>query len=199
MKHTKNVISNVCAIFSMAAIMIAPSSIPAHAQETRSATRAHDEVRAEGSQSVKQISVVAWDHIVIHVSDVERSMQFYQTHLGFEVIEDIEFGGEGLAKIMSGNAGGARINHARGRVVFGKIGGQYVELIRLEADGDFQPHEPGISAFSLQVSDIDQAHAAAVANGLNPQTEPVEIEGSRQFFITDPDGIHIELLQPATE
>lgn len=199
MKHAKNSITSLHALIGISITMLVPGSIPIHAQESPPVIQTQNETQEGASTNMKQIPVVAWDHIVVHVSDIQRSMEFYQKHLGFEVVEDIEFSGEGLAKIMSGNAGGARISNARGRAVFGKIGGQYVELIRLEADGDFQPRDPGISAFSLRVSDVDQAHAAAVANGLDPETPPVEIEGSRQFFITDPDGIHIELLQPSAD
>ena len=146
--------------------------------------------------SKKKIPIVAWDHIVVRVSDVERSLAFYKEHLGFEPVVDLEFGGEALEKILSGHAGGAKVANARGRLVMGKVGGQLVELIRLDADGNFERPTPGIGAFTLQVADADEAYAAAVENGLQPETPPVEIEGSRQFFIKDPDGIGIEFTQP---
>ncbi len=144
----------------------------------------------------KKIPIVAWDHIVVRVSDVQRSLEFYTEHLGFEPVVDLEFGGEALARILSGHAGGAEVTNARGRLVMGKVGGQLVELIHHDADGDFERLTPGIGAFTLRVSDANEAYAAAVENGLKPETEPVEIEGSKQFFIRDPDGISIELTQP---
>ena len=30
----------------------------------------------------KAIPIVAWDHIVVRVSDLERSLQFYKEHYG---------------------------------------------------------------------------------------------------------------------
>jgi catechol 2,3-dioxygenase-like lactoylglutathione lyase family enzyme len=143
----------------------------------------------------KKIPVVAWDHIVVRVTNLERSLAFYTEHLGFDPVADVEIGGEQLERILSGHAGEPVVG-ARARLVLGKVGGQLVELIQYAADGDVELPAPGIGAFTLRVSDADEAYEAAVEGGLDPETKPIEIEGSKQFFITDPDGVNIELTQP---
>jgi lactoylglutathione lyase len=143
----------------------------------------------------KKIPIVAWDHIVVRVSDLEKSLSFYQDHLGFEPVVDVEFGGEQLDQILSGHSPNP-VKGASARLVLGKVGGQLVELIHYSAEGDVELPPPGIGAFTLRVSDADEAYEAAAERGLAPETPPVEIEGSKQFFIRDPDGINIELTQP---
>jgi catechol 2,3-dioxygenase-like lactoylglutathione lyase family enzyme len=143
----------------------------------------------------KTIPIVAWDHIVVRVTDLERSLQFYKQHLGFEPVVDVNIVSEGLSRILSGHAGGP-IKGAKARLVLGKVGGQLVELINYDVADDSKLPPPGIGAFTLRVTDADEAYAACRERGLKPETTPVEIEGSKQFFIRDPDGISIELTQP---
>lgn len=143
----------------------------------------------------KAIPIVAWDHIVVRVTDLDRSLQFYKEHLGFEPVVDVKIEAEGLSRILSGHAA-AEIRGAKARLVLGKVGGQLVELIHYTVPDDSLLPPPGIGAFTLRVADAGEAYAACQERGLHPETPPVEIEGSRQFFIRDPDGISIELTQP---
>lgn len=146
----------------------------------------------------RKIPIEAWDHIVIRVSDLERSLAFYKKHLDFQEVVDVEIGGEELARILSGIAG-KNMDGAKARLVLGMVGGQMVELIQYLGDKPQELDEPGISAFTLRVSDADEAYRACSENDLNPLMEPVEIEGARQFFIRDPDGVNIEFTQPPKE
>jgi catechol 2,3-dioxygenase-like lactoylglutathione lyase family enzyme len=143
----------------------------------------------------KTIPIVAWDHIVVRVTDLDRSLQFYKEHLGFDPVVDVKIEAEGLSKILSGHAG-STIRGAKARLVLGKVGGQLVELIHYDVPDDSALPAPGIGAFTLRVADANEAYLACQERGLKPETPPVEIEGSRQFFIRDPDGISIELTQP---
>lgn len=143
------------------------------------------------------IEAEAWSHVIVLVSDLEKSVNFYKRHLGFEPVGEFELSGEKLDRILSGNMG-KKISDVKGRLVVGRIGGQYVELICYESEDKEGLPPPGIGGFTFRVRDIESAYHAALERGLNPQTEPIEIEGSRQFFIADPDGINIEFTQPPT-
>jgi catechol 2,3-dioxygenase-like lactoylglutathione lyase family enzyme len=134
----------------------------------------------------EQLPIEAWDHIVIRVSDVAKSKAFYERHLGFETEIDVEVEGEGLEKILDHEG-------AKARLVMGRVGGQLVELIEYRPAG-LRP--TGIGAFTLKISDADEAYATCERAGIETETPPAEIHGSRQFFIRDPDGIRIELTQP---
>ena len=112
----------------------------------------------------RQIPIAAWDHIVVRVTDLERSLAFYEDHLGFEPFVDVEIGGEPLERILSGHAG-EPVKGARARLVIGLVGGQRVELIQYFAEGDVELPPPGIGAFTLRVPDADDAYAAAVEGG----------------------------------
>ncbi len=49
--------------------------------------------------------------------------------------------------------------------------------------------ESGASAlFYFSVDNVKQAYADVVESGLEPATEPIDLRGSREFMITDPDG-----------
>jgi lactoylglutathione lyase len=152
----------------------------------------------------KQIPIVTWDHIVVRVSDVERSLDFYRSHLGFETEVDVTIGGAGLEKILGAIAADPeKVKNIGARLVIGRVGGQRVELIEYRGLEGAPISDIGIGAFTLEVSDIDEAFSAVEEGGISYDTEPVEIEGNRQFFIRDPDGIRIELTQfpkkPGTE
>ena len=54
----------------------------------------------------------------------------------------------------------------------------------------------GYQHFCLEVSDVQAAYDAAARNGIRPETEiSLGLAGSRQFWIRDPDGNRIELME----
>ncbi|HEX3621710.1 MAG TPA: VOC family protein [Acidimicrobiales bacterium] len=84
-------------------------------------------------------------------------------------------------------------------------GGLALELLRY-LDRDDVPYDPGTAHpgnvhVCLQVSDMDVAHAHAVACGARPVSEqPIVVAagpraGARLAYLRDPDGVTIELVQ----
>ena len=77
---------------------------------------------------------------------------------------------------------------------------QYIELFY--PDGSEKKTAPDLTSVEgyqhlcLEVSDIQRAWEAVSANGLTPES-PIRFgaDGSLQFWLTDPDGNHIELMQ----
>ena len=138
------------------------------------------------------IAVRHWSHVFIQASDMDASLAFYRDLFDAAVwtderIEDAEFGE------MIGGPG------ATARIVNLVIGGQKVELISVTG----LPTAPvpsraarGLAGFCFRVEDLDEAYRTCVDRGLQPEAEPTEIHGFRQFVIQDPDGVRIELSQP---
>jgi glyoxylase I family protein len=139
------------------------------------------------------LEIRGFSHVCVRVTDLERSLAFYRDGLGLRVIFDLSLDGPGLDAVTAGEGN-------RGRMVGCLVPGSgvTVELLQLPA-----PAEPparsaqatGYTNISLAVSDLDAAHRACEARGLRPLQKPVEVGGVRMFFLADPDGTPIELIE----
>lgn len=120
-------------------------------------------------------------HTMIRVLDEARSVGFYRTAFGLEIADRFAFDGFTLVYLRNAEADfevELTINHGR------------TEPYQL---GD------GYGHLAVAVADLDAEHARFVAAGLAPQ--PIKEffrDGSlmaRFFFVQDPDGYKIEVLQ----
>lgn len=139
-----------------------------------------------------KISVRHWSHVFIQSADMERSLAFYRDLFGAEVWSDDVIAEADFAEMMG-------VPGASARIVNLVIGGQKVELISVTGVPvapvpDRAPR--GLSGFCFRVEDVDAAYACCLELGVELETEPTEISGFRQFVVTDPDGVRIELSQP---
>ena len=136
------------------------------------------------------LAVQNFSHVCIGVSDIEASLDFYTGVLGMDVVFDVELEGAGLDSVTGGAA-------QQGRMIGGLIGGAMVELLSLGAVPDCPsgPHL-GYTNISFRVDDLDATYDAVARRHPGVRTEPpVDIGGVRMFFIYDPDGTPIELLE----
>ncbi|OBI26078.1 extradiol dioxygenase [Mycobacterium sp. E1386] len=136
------------------------------------------------------IPVQSFSHVCIGVSDMEASLAFYTAVLGMDVVFDVELDGAGLDAVTGGVA-------QRGRMVGGLIGAAMVELLSLGAVPEC-PRGPhlGYTNVSFRVDDLDATFDAVRREHPDVRAEPpVDIGGVRMFFIYDPDGTPIELLE----
>jgi glyoxylase I family protein len=137
------------------------------------------------------LDVKGFSHVCIRVSGMERALAFYREVLGFDVVFDVELSGPSLEQV-TGERG------AHGRMVGGLLGGTSVEL--LEIDSQAEPAVAGsgpalgYTNISLSVDDLDVAHAAIATAGVDPGPV-VDIGGVRMFFVGDPDGTPIEIIE----
>ena len=124
------------------------------------------------------IPVTNFSHVCIAVTDIDRSVAWYREHLGFDQLFDVELGGPSMASV-TGEEGAA------GRMVGGLVGGAVVELLQFA-------HQPrtGYTNLSFRVEDLEAAHASAPDAG-----DVVDIGGVRMFFVEDPDGTTIEVIE----
>ncbi|HEV2509477.1 VOC family protein [Bosea sp. (in: a-proteobacteria)] len=120
-------------------------------------------------------------HMMIRVLDEERSRAFYETAFGLTVADRFDFDGFALVYLRNAEADfevELTINHDRREPY---------------ALGD------GYGHVAFAVEDLDAEHARLVAAGLVPNPiKEFHREGAllaRFFFIQDPDGYKIEVLQ----
>jgi glyoxylase I family protein len=141
------------------------------------------------ADGAEPLGIGGFSHVCVGVSDMDRSLAFYKEALGMDVVFDVELEGASMESV-TGQSG------AKGRMVGGLIGGAVIELLAL---GD----EPvsgrrtriGYTNISFRCDDLDAVYQQALALGLRPQQEPVDIGGVRMFFVADPDGTPIELIE----
>jgi len=135
-----------------------------------------------------------FSHITVRVSDLERSLTFYRDGLGLRVIFDVTLEGAGL-EAVTGAPG------AKGRMVGLLVPGAgrvSIELLGFDSPRSAPPPAgrfTGYSNISLSVDDVSSTHKACAARGLRPLQKPVDVGGVRMFFLADPDGTAIELIE----
>jgi len=143
------------------------------------------------------MSVQRLSHIGICVSDLERAVHFYRDVLGFEELSHLQMKGPDPTRLL-GLADGEL------QAVYLQRDGARIELLHYPAAGCERGDTPrpmnllGLSHLSLRVGDLDAVIAAIERAGGSTLTDSC-IEnprwGSRAVFVTDPDGLRIELLQ----
>ena len=139
--------------------------------------------------AVAPLEIGNFSHVCIGVSDMDRSLAFYTAVLGMDVVFDVALEGASMESV-TGRDG------ARGRMVGGLIGGAVIELLALGDEGPAsRGPRIGYTNISFRVDDLDAAYERVQALGQRPQQEPVDIGGVRMFFVADPDGTPIELIE----
>lgn len=138
----------------------------------------------------RPIAVQNFSHVCLGVSDIEASLAFYTAVLGMDVVFDVELEGAGLDSVTGGAA-------QRGRMIGGLIGAAMVELLSLGVVPECPsgPHL-GYTNISFRVDDLDAAYETVAGDHPDVRADPpVDIGGVRMFFIYDPDGTPIELVE----
>lgn len=120
-------------------------------------------------------------HMMIRVLDEERSVDFYRRGFGLDIADRFDFDAFTLVYLRNGAADfEVELTVNKGRVEPYSLGDGY-----------------GHVAFAVE--DLDQEHARFVSLGLNPNPiKEFQRDGSlmaRFFFVQDPDGYRIEVLQ----
>lgn len=139
--------------------------------------------------------------IGITVKDMNRSVNFYTTVLGFKKISDEEFSGEDYEKLEG-------IFGLNIRVVKLQLGEEQIELTDYLTTGgrtipeDFKSNDLSFQHIAIVVSDMDKAFAQLKKFNVEyvstaPQTLPVSnvaAAGIKAFYFHDPDNHNLELI-----
>ncbi len=138
----------------------------------------------------------ALSHIGICVSDIDRSVRFYRDALGFTYVSDLEVAGEPSDTLL-------RLKDVKLKAVYLERDGCRIELLhyaspaRKPAARAREMNDLGFTHLSFRVSDFEATLAALRKAGATVLEETiVRIPGgdSLAAFLTDPDGVLIELV-----
>ncbi len=137
-------------------------------------------------------------HIGICVSDLDRSVHFYRDVLGFSEVSRLEMAGAITERLLEIEGGSLQ-------AVYLKLGGTCIELLYYPVAGHQSTATPrpmnrlGLTHISLSVMDLPAVVAAvAQSGGKIVQQTSIEQDGiTKAIFVTDPDGMRIELVQAA--
>lgn len=122
-------------------------------------------------------------HSMIRVLDEARSLAFYDLAFGLKVADRLEF--ESFTLLYLSNAEST------------------FELELTVNKGQAEPYEPGngYGHLAVSVDDVEAEHARLTTAGLSPRKlvdfRNGELPVAKFFFIADPDGYQIEVLQRA--
>jgi catechol 2,3-dioxygenase-like lactoylglutathione lyase family enzyme len=138
--------------------------------------------------------VAQLNHVGITVTDLEASLAFYCDLLGFELGFRTRTTGEWFDTLT--NNAGADIEIAMLRLAEFTL-----QLVQYHAArGEVLPlahHNVGNPHLCIEVDDVDARHRTITALGMHDPTPIVDIMGTgmRSFYVHDPDGVPVELLQ----
>ncbi|MFG1794644.1 VOC family protein [Nocardia sp. NPDC049149] len=122
-------------------------------------------------------------HIGLNVADLNRSVEFYRSALGFEPL-------------------GASTDGDKKWAFLG-VDGKLLVTLWEQSAGTFSTETPGLHHLSFQVDTIEQVRAIEAV--LRAQSVPFAYDGvvahgegaaSGGIFFTDPDGIRLEIYAP---
>jgi catechol 2,3-dioxygenase-like lactoylglutathione lyase family enzyme len=142
-------------------------------------------------------------HAGLTVRDLDRSLAFYRDLLGMQVVMEQEKRGGYLAAIVGYPDAHVRMAH----LAFPGDGAR-IELFQYLAPAPRgaagEPRDVGITHVCLAVEDVHALVARLEDAGVSLYSPPVLVDtganaGGWGIYLRDPDGITVELFQPAKE
>ena len=132
-----------------------------------------------------------YSHGAILVSDLDRSVNWYQRAVGWEQEFTFDFD-ESLGR--ANGYGGP------GSIVMGRMGGVHLQLVKMHVPLERKqlPAHFGIFMCSVMVPDLTPVLANLKSEGI-PITREMDIGRSHLLIVTDPDGQEIGIIGPANK
>ncbi|CAB4923260.1 unannotated protein [freshwater metagenome] len=143
----------------------------------------------------------AVQHTGLTVSNLERSVDFYTRILGCTLIMSQEKTGGYLAEIVGYPGASVKMAH-----LSDPAGHHVIELFEYVTPEilptQLEPRKIGNAHLCFMVSDLDAIYSAIKDEGVTFISGPVEVDtganaGGAGLYLKDPDGITMELFQPA--
>jgi lactoylglutathione lyase len=143
------------------------------------------------------MSILRVGHIGVCVSDMERALAFYCDLLGFRPLPEVQVNDALSARLL-------RLPGVDQRTVFVERDGVRLALFALRtppiqnAGRVRAMNEAGMVALMLRVDDLDATLATLREAGV-PVLDETRVDhpawGSKLVFVTDPDGLLVELIE----
>ena len=142
--------------------------------------------------------VLATNHTSFTVSNLDRTIAFFEDALGFEVTSKAPRDPKAIEQVVGVPGADIIVAYVRGP-------DHSLELIQYLGPEDRdhvrpRPCDTGFAHVAYDVDDIDAAIAAAKRHGVEPISEPYVVDkgpnaGNRVVYTRDPDGITIEFIE----
>lgn len=133
-------------------------------------------------------------HYGLTVSDLDKSLEFYQDRLGMEKVDEFSFASEEFSKFVG-------VKDADVNIVFLTAGGCAVELIEYNnPDGEnankgLSNNDIGAAHFCIEVDDIDAVYDN-LSDDISFINPPQTLDnGAQVAYMYDPDGNIVEILE----
>lgn len=131
-------------------------------------------------------------HHGVSVSDLDRSVEFYRTVFGLEVVDRYALSDDALATAIGRESAAARFAQLDG-------GGARVELVEYEDGGDGSGEEAvsdvGATHLGLHTADVDRFYESLPEDCETISAPQTTDSGTRILFVRDPDGHLVEVLE----
>jgi catechol 2,3-dioxygenase-like lactoylglutathione lyase family enzyme len=143
------------------------------------------------------VNVQRLSHVGVCVTDMERSVAFYRDALGFAELSRLHVDGPESDQLLD-------LDDVSLHAVYLERDGTRIELLEFDSPvstggpGPRPVNQPGLTHLSLRVADLDQAiHDVEASGGRVLEKSRIDNPKFRTaaIFVTDPDGLRIELLQ----
>ena len=141
-------------------------------------------------------------HVGICVADLDRAIRFYRDGLGLKEAGGLEISGEPTATMLELES------DMELHAVYLERDGFRIELLHYPTPGTVGEAKPrlmnqlGLTHFAVRVADLDEAiaqierYGGSTVEGTRIQNEEF---GSELLYVTDPNGVRLELVQVAVD
>lgn len=142
-------------------------------------------------------------HIGVTVSNMDRSIDFYQNTLGLTFKGELMMQGEETERLFQRSGCKVRVAYLNGN---DDVMSPSIELLQfISDDAELFPsdlHHTSISEICFRVNDIEQVYQKLVEQGVECLSAPQAFDfseagfgKSKAIYFKDPDGIILELMQ----
>lgn len=132
-------------------------------------------------------------HIGLTVSDIDRAIAFYEKVFGGSAAMSFHLPLERVQSLLRTSR-----PDVRGKVAWVLLPGAALELFWFAPGKPGEPlvwNRPGCTHFAMAVTNIQEWHARMIGHGVVCLGAPRQHGEAWFFYITDPDGNHIELIE----